>query len=443
MEQKIVLSERQRFGSIAVAILSLALAGVFSTQLPKLGWAIVLVATFVLICLNLSPESRKKPTLRYSAGIFLVCLLLLDSRIYFDQILGAMATFWPVMCLLVGIALFKHSLVRSGLADLISRPLIGQADGVQNSVKVSLATAGLSVFGSLGTISIMCATLSSKVKNKLALSSNVVRALCSSMYVLPTTVASASVAAAIPHLDAGQVALLGAPLLVFMLIGSMVPRLEIATVEQRSSAPKLREALILISLVIASGALTLFLTGQVILSIAVGMISGYVFDVAFLSKKTRSRALVTEIARSADGIAPEMLLLAASGLLIFTVQELNVLSHMPPWLATALLDQNFALAALLVIFPLITVAGVHPLILFGVFFPLMNAPMFDQSPVHYLAWTSMFVMSNLLSPASISAILAATSLQKSSRETSYLSNWLFCSVLAIFTFAYLSWLAGR
>lgn len=443
MEKKLVLNERQRFGSIAVAIVSLSLAGVFSTQLPKLGSAIVLVATFVLIYLNLSPESRKKPTLRYSAGIFLACLLLLDSQTYFNQILSAMARFWPVMCLLLGIALFKHSLVRSGLAALISRPLIGRTEGVQNSMKVSVATAGLGVFGSLGTISIMCSALSSKVRNKLALSSIVVRALCSSMYVLPTTVASASVAAAIPHLNAGQVALLGAPLLVFMLIGSMIPRLEIAPVEQNPAALKLEEALTLISLVVAAGVFALYLTSQVTLSIATAMISGYILDVAFFSKKDSSRALVTEVARGIDGIAPEVLLLAGSGLLILTMQKLNVLSLMPVWLVSTILDQNFVLVTLLVIFPLITIAGVHPLILFGIFFPVINAPIFDQLPVHYLAWTSMFVMSNLLSPTSISSILAATSLQKNSRETSYQSNWRFCIGLTIFTFIYLSWLAAR
>jgi hypothetical protein len=423
--------------------MSLSLADVFSNQLPKIGSVIVLVGTFVLIFLNLSPESRKKPTLWYAAVIFLACILLLDEQIKFNQIVTAMGRFWPVMCLMLGVSLFRHSLIRSGLANLISRPLIGQTEGFQNSVKVSVATAGLGIFGSLGTISIMCSALSSKVKNKLALSTNIVRALCSSMYVLPTTVASASVAAALPYLDAGKVAFLGAPLLVYLLIGSMIPRLKIATQEQSAAAPKLKESLTLTVLVVIAGVLTLYLTGQVTVSIAVGMLSGYVFDAAFLSRKESLRAQVTEVARSMDGITPEMLLLAESGLLIFTIQKLNVMAQLPPWLVSTLLDQNFALVTLLAIFPLITMAGVHPLILFGMFFPLINAPIFDQLPVHYLAWTSMFVMSNLLSPASISSILAATSLQKSSRETSYLSNWRFCIGLAIFTFAYLTWLASR
>lgn len=443
MEKKIVLNEWQRFGSITVAILSFLIAGIFSTQLPKIGSAVVLVATFVLIYLNLSPESRKKPTLRYSAGIFLACLLLLDSQIYFNQILDAMTRFWPVMCLLLGIALFRHSLVRSGLAGLISRPLIGQTDGFRNSLKVSVATAGLGVFGSLGTISIMCTALSPKVRNKLALSSIVVRALSSTMYVLPTTVASASVAAAIPHLNAGQVALLGTPLLVFMLAGSMVPRLETTTTEQGPTTLKLEESLTLISLVVAAGVFALYLTGHVTVSIAIAMLSGYVLDVVFFSKKASSRAQLTEVARGIDGIAPEVMLLAGSGLLILTMQKLNVLAQMPPWLVSTVLDQNFVLVTLLVIFPLITIAGVHPLILFGIFFPLITAPMFDQLPILYLAWTSMFVMSNLLSPTSISSILAATSLQKNSRETSYFSNWRFCIGLAIFAFVYLSWLAIR
>jgi hypothetical protein len=137
------------------------------------------------------------------------------------------------------------------------------------------------------------------------------------------------------------------------------------------------------------------------------------------------------------------MLLAGSGLLIFTVQRLDILAQLPPWLLAAIVDRSFVLIVLLVLFPLITVFGVHPLILFGIFFPLVNPPIFVDPSIRYLAWTSMFVMANLLSPASICALLAAASLQKNSRETSYVSNWRFCAGLFVFAFAYLTWLASR
>lgn len=439
-----MLNERQRFGSMASAIVLLSLACAFSARLPRIGSAAVLVTAFILICLNLSPESRRKPSLRYAAGMFLACLLLLDSQIQFSQILGAMAKFWPVVCLLLGISLFRHSLMRSGLGDLISRPLLSQPEGFQNGMKVALAATGLGVFASMGAISIMCTALSAKVRNRLALSSNVVRALCSSMYVLPTTATAATVATAIPHLNAGEAAWLGIPLMVLMLLGAMNPRLEPATTAAPDSpAPTRKAPWILAFLVAAAGAAAMLLTRQVTLSIAIAMLLGYGADIVFLSKRRTSRTVLAEVARSVDAIAPEMLLFAGSGLMILTMQRLDIPSQMPPWLVRMVFDQNFALLALLVVFPLITVAGVHPLVLFGVFFPLIHAPIFNQPALHYLAWTSVFVLSNLLSPASVCSIVAAASLQCKSRETSYQSNWQFCIALVIFTFAYLSWLAAR
>jgi hypothetical protein len=81
--------------------------------------------------------------------------------------------------------------------------------------------------------------------------------------------------------------------------------------------------------------------------------------------------------------------------------------------------------------------GVHPMILFGIFFPLVDPVALGPTYIRYLAWTSMFVMANLLSPVSICAILAATSLQISSRETSYVSNWKFCGAGMAVAYVYL------
>jgi hypothetical protein len=437
------MTKKQRLGSLLGAAVLLPLIAMFLPLLPKIGSAGVLAATLFLIYLNLSPESRRKPTFKYAIGIFAACLLLLDWQTHFNQILLAMARFAPVMALMVGVSLFRHSVNRSGLSGLVSRPLIGPASGRGDSVRVTLATAGMGVFCSLGTVSIMCAALAARVRNKLALSSIAVRALCSSMYVLPTTVASASVAAAIPHLGAGQVALLGAPLMAFMLFGAMLPRLDAVPAAPGEKLAGLRQPLTLVAVAIASGLLVLYATGQMTLAIAGAMVAGYVIDNAVFSTGKSLSDRATEVGRSLDGLMPEVMLLAGSGLLIFTVQRLDILAQLPPWLLAAIVDRSFVLIVLLVLFPLITVFGVHPLILFGIFFPLVNPPIFVDPSIRYLAWTSMFVMANLLSPASICALLAAASLQKNSRETSYVSNWRFCAGLFVFAFAYLTWLASR
>ncbi|CDG81560.1 hypothetical protein [Janthinobacterium agaricidamnosum] len=439
----LILSEKQKYVSVAFAASFLALATFFSTQLPQGLPAAILVAMGATIVLNLSPESRKKPTLWYSTGIFLVCLPLLGAQANLMQMLAAMSRFAPVMALLIGIALFRHSLVRSGLAAMISRPLLGHKEGPRNSAKVALATAGLSVVGSLGTISIICAALAGKVHNRLALSGITVRALCASMYILPTTVASAAVAAAIPQLQANRIALLGAPLTVLMLLGAMLPQIQLDTSAGNgaSSSTTLRQPLALVTVVALCGLLTLNWTGHVTLSIAVAMIAGYLAESLLFTRKPGLPSRQSEVARSVDGITPEILLLAASGLLIFTVQTLDLHSHLGAALMLAMTDRTTVLFLLLGVFPLITIAGLHPLVLFGLFFPLMNPPMFHDTTIQYLAWTSTFVMSNLLSPVSTCAMLAATSLQKTTRQTSYISNGRYCIVFAVLTAVYLTLLS--
>jgi hypothetical protein len=169
------------------------------------------------------------------------------------------------------------------------------------------------------------------------------------------------------------------------------------------------------------------------------VISGYLFEVLLFSKNDLVHTK-NEVARSIDSIAPELLLLAASGLLILTVDQLDLLELLPAALLHMITGWHGILVLLIVVLPIITATGIHSIVLFGIFFPLIHPPMFDATYIQYLAWVSMFVMANLLSPVATGAMLAATSLQVSSHETSYRSNWRFCLVMMFVTYLYLSWL---
>ena len=101
-----------------------------------------------------------------------------------------------------------------------------------------------------------------------------------------------------------------------------------------------------------------------------------------------------------------------------------------------------ALGVVLVLLPAVSVLGIHPLVLFNVIFPLVDNSLLGGPAAQYIAWVSMFMLAQLVSPVSISAILAAVALGVSPAETSYKLHRRFAVALALVVMAYLL-AAGR
>jgi hypothetical protein len=86
----------------------------------------------------------------------------------------------------------------------------------------------------------------------------------------------------------------------------------------------------------------------------------------------------------------------------------------------------------------ITVFGVHPLILFNIVFPMADQAVLGSPEYQYVAWVSMFIGSQLLSPVSISAILAASAIGVSPVRTSYRLHYRFALFFGVLMWGYLS-----
>jgi uncharacterized membrane protein len=404
---------------------------------------LMLLAVALPLAAWLSPASRAKPSLWHAGLLAAICLAVLGPNVAAGQVVGALLRFYPVMLLLVGIAHFRHSILRSGLAAAISRRLVSADGSWGNSLRVGLLTALLSVFSGQGSIAIVCSALSQNVRNRLAIPRMTNRAMVSTMFLLPTTIASASVASAIPRLDSASVALFGIPLALWSLCGAMAPRLDVLPAPEAEAEQYGRRPQILAGVFLLACCLCYWATRQMTLSFACGMAAGYLLDILAWAPPATGRhghALWRESAASLDAIVPELCLLAVSGLLIFTLERFDLAAHLPAALAPLFTNIYGVLLVLVVVLPLITMGGVHPLILFGVFFPLMQPAAFEHNHLRYLAWTAMFVMGNLLSPVSISSIVSATAIGSNPRATSYAANWLFCLGLMGVAVVYLGWL---
>jgi hypothetical protein len=440
-----MLNEKQRSGALMLGLLGFGGTAVYASRMPHLTSLLAIALAIAVVILCLSDESRKKPSLRYATVIFVVFLPVAAYLHGGQSVCSSLVRFWPVMMLLISVSLFRQSVNRSGLSDAICRRLLTKSRPVGNTMRVSLAGAALTVLSGQGSIALICTSLSKHVKNKLAIGTITNRALCASMYVLPTTIASAAVASAIPHLDTAAVLLLGAPLTVAALFGSMVPTLELSPETADGNTPtasgKGGELAIVVTV---AAALVFHLSRQMTVAFAGAMAVGYLYDVLFISRKRAVNAVLAESVKSLDTITPELLLLAASGLLILTIGGMQLPERFPGFFAMLASSPLSCLIVLVMALPLLTVAGIHPLILFGTLFPVLTPALSSNTAVVYLGWISMFVMANLLSPVSICSIVAAASLKSTSQDTSYRSHWRFCLALAVFTVAYLAYvMAGR
>ncbi len=432
----------QKISALMLVSTLLLAATSFSAVLPKIASNLGVIICIPIAILCLSKESCKKQTLWYAVGMFTVCIPPLVNLVDTPQLLEAMGRFAPVMCLLAGVSIFRHSMTRSGLSSLVSSRLVKPPAGPLNTARVALATMVLTLFTSLGAISLIGTVCGPQVKNRLSISRITMRSLCASMFILPTTVASASIAAAIPQLDTGSVLLVGTPLALFIVAGSLTPRLEIADIGGGSRIIGKFKPFLLVAVMAASGTFIYVMTRNLTWSFAFAMMIGYCIESVVLAGGKVAQTVAKEVPKSIDGIAPELLLLAASSLLIFTIGHFDLATHLPNSVR-AWLGNPYVIAVLLIsVLPVVTILGVHPMILFGIFFPLVDSSVLGPTYIQYLAWTSMFVMSNLMSPVSICAILAATSLHVSSRDTSYMSNWRFCTIGMMIIYVYLLTLFG-
>jgi hypothetical protein len=383
----------------------------------------------------ISPEARKKPTLKYALGMFVVSCILLN-RNHAPLATGkAVLTLYPVIVLLISTALFRHSLNRAGLSNLMSRLLISPNRTDHKAYRVGLVSAVMTVFTGQGAVALICSTLAARIQNKVDVAKITNRALCASMYVLPTTIASASVAMSIPGLRFLDVMIYGLPLMLVLLISSM--RIDLHETSDALPALKIDKPLAsLLLIVFFAVSVGLFLAGtSMVLALAAAMLASYLAEALY----NKNAAMVSESIKSIDPVSPEILLLLNVGLLMFAISSSGLVTGVAQSIGIV---NNDIVAVLLIVIgmPLITIAGIHQMILFGAFFTLMNPVLFSTDVIKYIVWTTMFMMGNLLSPVSITAIVAATSLKLNSTETSYKANYKLCSVLVIVVISYVFFL---
>jgi hypothetical protein len=337
------------------------------------------------------------------------------------------------MALLLGIALLQRAFKSLDASELL-RAALGRADARWIGLLLIALASLLALPLSLATVSIMTTLLAGVVTQPRDVARLSMRMVGLTMYILPTTVASAAVHASIPGLHAVDILALGGPL---FLLGSLLNvRVRPELIQTRGDLPSARPVA-LFALAFAT-LFALSLAAGLGVPEAVGLAGLGVFAHDAHRRGLGLRPALRDAAQAAKGCSAEVILMFACGLLACALLQAG---SGPSGLLDTLRElwayPGAALAVVLVLLPAVSVFGIHPLILFNVIFPLVDNTRLGGPAAQYIAWVSMFMLAQLVSPVSISAILAAGALNVSPAETSYKLHGRFAAALAVIVMAYL------
>ncbi|TDR80552.1 hypothetical protein [Paludibacterium purpuratum] len=412
-----------------------ALAIVLAFLIPSASpWqSPLLIAACLAFALPTAPFWLKKLSGQLALLMLAVTLALtLGAGRHLDLAAGLMR-YRTVVELMFGIAMLQRLVGRLGLQALIMR----QGDRLATrwrAVSFGALASLLALPLSMATIPLFATVLGPIARPRMAAAKIPMRAVSLTMLIVPTTVASAAVSASLPGLDALKVALLGAPLFVLGLASLLTTSLTLMPSETPTTpAPGLVWYVLgFWGCFLAGLALGLAIPSCIALAGAVL----YLADTLFTRRSIESA--MAEVGGALQTGSAEVVLLLTCGLLAQTLAHAPMLPGIGPWLAAAWQSPWIASALLVFALPLIAALGVHPLILFNLLFPLVNNAVLGSLTLQYLAWSTMFLAAQLLSPVSISALLAAASLSTSPNRVSFGLHLRFSLAMGILVFGYLN-----
>lgn len=375
---------------------------------------------------------RSKVSARLALAIFVFVTAGVGlAGVRLDWIQG-LQKYGIVIELLIGMALLQRVVARLGLHGFLKRSIAGvhprwRSGGVGAlsiilTIPLNLATIPLvtTVIGPVVTPSITSARIS-------------MRAVTLMMLLVPTTIASAAVTAALPGLSEGRVALAGLPLFLVGFATVCLQRIEVSGAV--AEEPDWRRLAIFGGVFWLLFGLIAALGRPIPEAIATASVCLYIGEALFTSRS--AQVSLVEFHEAMSSNIAEMLLFFACGLLATFVASMGA----SPWLSRTVAafwgGPPVAAAWVTFLLPAICVTGIHPMILFNLIFPLVDSGVFGGLPLQYLAWVTVFTAGQLVSPASFSAIMAASSLRITPSDTSYRLHGRYVLGMCAVTYLYL------
>jgi hypothetical protein len=344
-----------------------------------------------------------------------------------------------VLALLFSVSLIQRVGKRANLGEALVRAL-RHAPSRFRGLSLASASAVLAVPLNLGAVALVTGIIGPQLRRPRQAALISMRAVSLTILLLPSTVAAATVSVNIPGLNAISVFLTGFPL--FLLGLAILSANEIEPSDEGGSAPARAAAgnahyrMTLIAAFGLGAGMVLAFGGNAAESVSAGGVTVFLAEYLLLHREWA--ACVADIRETIVAHSAEAVLLIVCGVLAASFNA-SVL----PAVAKIAIEQIWTLpgvasAIVIMALPVVSALGVHPLIIFNLVFPIVDNWLLGDTTAQYIAWSSMFMGAQLISPVSISAIIAAQALHLTPTETSLKLHWAYAGALAVATWLYLT-----
>jgi hypothetical protein len=351
--------------------------------------------------------------------------------------LDALTRYQSVFKLLFGIYLLRKVFARAGLEVVLSQ-WVGRVSRRLLAPLFYGASCALAVPMSVGAVGIVSTAFAGVIRPRHAVAIICMRAVSSTIIILPTTASAAIVSASLPALDVFAIFQVGIPVFILAFASSFFYHLDVISTDKKAISLESRSPHSFLPLTVFWGLLvTLLIAGwHTAEGIALAAIVTFLADT--VTNRRPLRVITSDVTDAVTGMSNELLLLFACGLLAGFLEH----SPLPTSLKngmSALTDYPAAAAAVvLLVLPVIAALGVHPVILFSLAFPLIDGAALGDLSHQYLAWSTMFATAQLISPVSVSARLAAAAVDANASEMSFRAHGVYGMGFAVLVWIYLS-----
>lgn len=412
--------------------------------LPESAWVnpVALASVGGGLLLSLSTWMRKSSA---GWGIVLFGLAAISHTVLntpFDPASGT-TRFSSVILLLLGIGILRKYLVNQNISHVIEH-VLGQPRLKESPFPLFLLYSSLTFLLSLAVVPIVGILTRNTQLDHREHVRIAMRSVGSTMFIAPTTVGAAAVALMFPDLNWSKAAVIGMPLATAMLVLTCLRSAGGGGEKQLpSSGPvDLRWLYRLIGLFLSILMGAKFAVGlTTVTAVALGVsLSGALSTI----HAQGLRVLIANAGETFNNSSAEILMFIACGTFFVALNS----PEGSLFLQGAVKDASGILSITLIqglvivsAFPLLSICGVHPMVLFTAFFPIFHSLSTVENVIQYHWWIAMFVIAQLISPVSISAIAAASSIGLSPPKVSLRLHAGFALLLAICCVVYLSWIA--
>lgn len=349
-------------------------------------------------------------------------------------ILAAAARMSSVIVLMLCVALLRPIFADRQL-DAALAATLARFPAPLRPAAVVFASCGAALGLSFGAVGVAGATLSRRTAPEQVAACASMRGLVLSMLLAPSTASVAAVMATFSDVSWGASLAIGAPLALIgaVLAGVMAKPLVMEPVEHRRA-----------NVVLALGILVVEFAATLVAHLVLGLSVTLAISVAssvvalsctlFWGRRDPAGALARadeEIVERWTAIMPETALFLACGLLVGVMQIPEIAAAAKSLAVAALPGGVWGIAAILFAVPLVTVAGIHPMVPFALLAPTVSAASLGITDAGlYGLWITTFMLSMLLTPISVLTMVTVTSFGIPARGLGLRGNGLYAAALA-------------